>query len=337
MKRLRTIIGLIAFCGMAAFFTGCGGDNNDSTPAPGVAPSSLNGRTYTLNDASTGAIITFSQDANTYSITKDGSTENGTFTAQKNGNTWVVQTTDATQSTTSTLELTFSSDGVGSYVYRRPTGNPVQGAFNASSGSTTTGTTTTGTTTTGTTTTGTTTTGTTTTGTTTTGTTTTGTTTTGTTTTGTTTDGTTTTGTTTTGTTTTGTTTDGTTTTGTTTTGTTTTGPGTVNAPSTAPAQIRVHLTQGVLGGDYTINLMNGGTSGSFNITDGSVGSGNYTYTPNGTSAHLRLDYTGDYQGDYDDMTLYFMAAPGSSTPSSLSGTQFAAPNTGPMAGTFTY
>src|SRR5689334_10230802 len=112
MNRLRNIVGLIALCGMAAFFTGCGGGDDDPAPST-VAPGSLNGRSYTLQDASSGAIITFDPNANTYSITKDGVTETGTFNPVHNGNTWVVDTTDSTGTIASHLELTFSGNNVG--------------------------------------------------------------------------------------------------------------------------------------------------------------------------------------------------------------------------------
>jgi hypothetical protein len=96
-------------------------------------------------------------------------------------------------------------------------------------------------------------------------------------------------------------------------------------------------MTQGVLGPQaYTINLL-GSSSGTFTVTDGSTGDGTFTYTHTGTTGHLRLNYGGQYQGDYDDMNLFFNGASGSTTPSNFSGTQSAGTNVGPISGTFTY
>lgn len=55
----------------------------------------------------------------------------------------------------------------------------------------------------------------------------------------------------------------------------------------------------------FTINL-SGGASGSFTITEGSVGQGVYTYTAGETSARLFLTYS-DFPGDTDDFTLTFL------------------------------
>jgi hypothetical protein len=108
----------------------------------------------------------------------------------------------------------------------------------------------------------------------------------------------------------------------------------------TAPAsmtRLRIRNTQSVLGpSSYTVNLV-GTASGTFTVTDGSTGSGNFTYTHTGTTGHLRLDYTGDFTGDFDDMDLFFQGGPGSTTASRHSGTQRVGINTGTIAGTFTY
>jgi len=86
----------------------------------------------------------------------------------------------------------------------------------------------------------------------------------------------------------------------------------------------------------YTINLT-GTSSGTFTITDGSTGQGSFVYTHSGTTGHLRLNYSGEFQGDFDDMDLFFQGAPGSTTASRHSGTQQVGNQSGTIAGTFTY
>jgi hypothetical protein len=87
----------------------------------------------------------------------------------------------------------------------------------------------------------------------------------------------------------------------------------------------------------YTV-VLSGGTSGTFQITNsGSTGSGTYTYTVNGNdTAHLRLDYTGDFAGDFDDMNLIFTSAPGGA-PSQFTGSQRVGGQDYTFVGTFTY
>jgi len=127
----------------------------------------------------------------------------------------------------------------------------------------------------------------------------------------------------------------------TTTTTTTGPGPGTVPAPTTAPAQINVvtgNADSGVgAGATYTV-VLNGSASGTFQITNsGSNGSGTFTYAPSGNQARLVLTYGGAYQGDFDDMTLIFTQPQGSAQPNQFTGNQ-QVNNVGyPFRGTFTY
>src|SRR5689334_17784407 len=100
MNRLRNIVGLIAVCATAAFFTGCGeddspsGDNNN--PAPN-APASLNGRTYQLTDTAGNSTIVFDPAAMNYTLTPsdNSGTESGTFTATQNGDGYNVSLVNA--------------------------------------------------------------------------------------------------------------------------------------------------------------------------------------------------------------------------------------------------
>jgi hypothetical protein len=96
---------------------------------------------------------------------------------------------------------------------------------------------------------------------------------------------------------------------------------------------VHVSNSASILGASsYDINLT-GGASGTFTISNGSVGQGTYIYQPTGNQARLRLDYTGDFAGDFDDMTLFF----NSSSSGTHSGTQKVGDQTGPITGSFTY
>src|SRR5258706_79047 len=121
MNRLRNIVGLITVCAMAAFFTGCGDDNNNNnTTTAANSPDSLNGKSYTLTDAGAGGTLAFDAAANNYTLTQGGTTENGTFTANRSGDIWNVTIVDASGTTTSQLALTFSASGAGTYTLQRP-------------------------------------------------------------------------------------------------------------------------------------------------------------------------------------------------------------------------
>jgi hypothetical protein len=340
MNRLRNIVGMIAVCATVAFFTGCGEHDTTSGGGTSNAPNSINGKTYQLTDAQGTSTLSFDAAANNYTLTPSGggAAETGTFQANQSGDIWNVTTTDSTGTTTSQLTLTFNGAGVGTYTFQRPGQALASGNF-AESASTTTGTTTSTGTNTGTTTNTGTNTGTTTNTGTNTGTTTdTGTTTSTGTNTGTTTD----TGTTTSTGTNTGTTTNTGTNTGTTTsTGTTTgtTSGGTVTPPANLSAiNVVTGAGSGVgQGATYTVNL-SGGPSGTFTISNGSTGSGTYTYTVDNTNntAHLVLNYGGDFQGDFDDMTLIFTTPPGGGV-NNYTGNQRVGGNPYPFNGTFTY
>jgi len=300
MNRTGNFISLIAVCAIAAFFTGCGeGDTTTSTggggnnTGAGNSPGTLSGQTYTLAN-STGnnnnTVIAFGQNG-TYTVTQGATTEQGTFTATRDGNLWNVTTVNNGGTMTSTLSLSFTGAGAGSYTFQQPAKPLATGSFSSGSnpGSTTTepGTTTTepGTTTTEPPTT--------------------------------------------------------TTTTGPPTTTTTTgPGPGTRPAPLTAPGSINVVTGAGTGVGEnatYTI-VLSGGNSGTFQITNsGSSGSGTYTYTPNGNDANLRLTYGGQFNGDFDNMTLLFTQPAGSAQPNNFTGNQRVQNVDYPFNGTFTY
>jgi len=321
MKRLRNIISLVAVCATAAFFTGCGegdeanggGNNNASN-----APQQLNGKTYALTDAGPGGTISFDPAAMNYTLTQGGVTENGTFTATRSGDVWNATLVNAAGDTTSQLTMTFSGNGVGTYTYDHP-GQPLAtGSFTLtqSSGTSTSTGTDTGTTTNSGTNTGTTTN------------------------TGTDTGTTTNTGTDTGTTTNTGTDTGTTTNSGTNTGTSTSTGPGTGTVPAPATLQsITVTTAQSGIGPNsvYTVTF-SGGQSGSFTArnTDNNVtGTGSYNYTPNGTQAHLHMNYN-EFAGDFDDMTLIFTTQAGGGV-NQFTGTQRVGGSDYTFTGTFTY
>jgi hypothetical protein len=86
----------------------------------------------------------------------------------------------------------------------------------------------------------------------------------------------------------------------------------------------------------YTVNL-NGGTSGTFAATMSTgdfAGAGTFTYSPGGTSAHLRLSYGGEIAGDVDDVTLEFKQSP---VFNRFTGFQIVSGGSYPFSGTFTY
>ena len=116
---------------------------------------------------------------------------------------------------------------------------------------------------------------------------------------------------------------------------TTNTGPAT---PTAAPARLSQIVLNGNPGnpagsGQTVINI----SGATFTYAAGGY-NGGVLYTPSGTSARLRLTYSGSATGDVDDYTLQFMAPSGSSTPSTFSGTQKVGANpAAPASGTFTY
>jgi hypothetical protein len=267
MNRLRNIVGLIAVCATAAFFTAC--DEKDTTSNNGTtsnAPDALASKTYNLTDAAGTSVLAFDAN-NNYTLTPSGggTAEAGTFTANRSGDVWAVTTTDATGTNSNQLTLTFGAPGSGTYTLERPGQPVVNGSFaEAGTGSTTT---------------------------------------------------------------------DG----GSTTT--TTTG---VTAPAAAPASINVvtgNADSGVgAGATYTV-VTQGGTSGTFQITNsGSNGTGTYTYTKTSASeADLVLTYSGNFQGDIDRMHLIFTKEAGSNQPNQYTGTQRVTNVEYPFSGTFTY
>jgi hypothetical protein len=116
--------------------------------------------------------------------------------------------------------------------------------------------------------------------------------------------------------------------------------PGLFPAPATITTlHIQSSATSGIGAQAFTVNL-SGGTTGTFSITSDigeNFGSGSYTYTPLSTSAHLLMNYSTQFQGDYDDIILTFKGNAGSSAPSTFSGTQRVSNTVYQYSGTFTY
>jgi hypothetical protein len=138
MNRLRNIVGLIAVCATAAFFTGCGDDDdNNGNNNNSNVPASFAGRSYNLTDAAGTSTIAFDQNGTAYALTSSaGATETGSFTQTKSGETANFILTNAAGDRTSTLDMTFTGDGAGTYVFTPPGEAPVSGSFAAAGGGT---------------------------------------------------------------------------------------------------------------------------------------------------------------------------------------------------------
>jgi hypothetical protein len=265
MNRLRNIVGLIAVCATSAFFTGCGDDDHadNGTPPPN-APASLAGRTYNLADAGGNTVVAFDPNGTAYTLTPSGggAAETGSFTANQSGDVDTVSLVGNGAATNSTLTLTFTAPGTGTYTFDRPGEALVSGNFSEQGAPT-----------------------------------------------------------------------DGTTNGGTTNGGT----DGSVQAPATLQT-ITIKPVNGIQGGSTVNVTLNNGTFTASGTEGQDLGSGTYSYTPSGTTAHLRLDYGGNAAGDYDDYNLVFTQQQGSGQPNNFTGTQkVGGDNPAAINGTFTY
>src|SRR5688500_9282217 len=97
MKKLRTLVSLLAVMSMAAFITGCGDDDDDDNGGGGAptqfAPTTQQAfvaNTYTVNHADGTASSLRFENGNYILSTPEQPDETGTFTATRNGNTWTV-------------------------------------------------------------------------------------------------------------------------------------------------------------------------------------------------------------------------------------------------------
>ena len=121
----------------------------------------------------------------------------------------------------------------------------------------------------------------------------------------------------------------------------TTTDPTTTDGTVQAPANlgtITISPTSGIAQ-NTTFNVtLNGGQFTAVGTEGQDLGSGSYTYTPNGTTANLHLLYGGNNAGDFDDYNLVFTQQQGSGQPNNFTGSQkvgASAPEA--IAGTFKY
>ena len=140
MNRLRNIVGLIAVCATAAFFTGCGEDDHADNGGGNTpnAPASLAGRTYNLADAGGTSVVAFDPNGTAYTLTPSGggAAETGSFTANQSGDVDTVQLVGNGATTNSTLTLTFTAPGSGTYTFDRPGEALVSGNFSEQAGTT---------------------------------------------------------------------------------------------------------------------------------------------------------------------------------------------------------
>lgn len=108
-----------------------------------------------------------------------------------------------------------------------------------------------------------------------------------------------------------------------------------VPRPPAQPVEFSFSLTQSPLGAAYYAVRLNYATH-LFTAMDGAVGYGTFTFTIiSPTEARLRLDYGGEFAGDFDDYTLSYPGNP--SGANQLNGVIFANPVTGPATGTYRY
>lgn len=131
MNRLRNIVGLMAVCATAAFFTGCGEKDQASGGNNPNAPASLAGRTYNLADAGGNTVVAFDANGTAYTLTPSGggAAETGSFTANQSGDVDTVSLVGNGATTNSTLTLTFTAPGTGTYTFDRPGEALVSGNF----------------------------------------------------------------------------------------------------------------------------------------------------------------------------------------------------------------
>ena len=138
MNKLRDYVGIFAICATSLIFTGCGDDDNDAPGNQGpvtVAPESLAGRTYTLTDSAGASTLAFDANGTAYTLTPTGAAaDTGTWTGQRAGDVWTVNTVSGSSTNTSTLTLNFSSDTAGNFELRQGDAAPVTGTFAQSSG-----------------------------------------------------------------------------------------------------------------------------------------------------------------------------------------------------------
>jgi hypothetical protein len=88
---------------------------------------------------------------------------------------------------------------------------------------------------------------------------------------------------------------------------------------------------------DFTFELT-GTTNGTFVVTGAFEGQGTFQYSRTTSGTTLRLDYTNEFTGDYDALTLNFIEGAGLNTKANtFSGTMSAGGNVGPVTGTFSY
>ncbi len=114
-------------------------------------------------------------------------------------------------------------------------------------------------------------------------------------------------------------------------------GPGSVQAPANL-STITISPTSGIAQ-NTTFNVtLNGGQFTAVGTEGQDLGSGSYTYTPNGTTANLHLLYGGNNAGDFDDYNLVFTQQQGSGNANNFTGSQkVGASQPEAIAGTFKY
>src|SRR3954466_10469976 len=103
--------------GLAGLFTGCGG--GDSKNSGSVAPSALEGRSYDFSPNTGGQTAVSFTSSTAYTFQhEDGAVEQGTYDAQRDGNTWSAKLINLSGGQQLYI-MTFGSENGGTFVLKR--------------------------------------------------------------------------------------------------------------------------------------------------------------------------------------------------------------------------
>lgn len=128
--RLTRVVASAAMA-VAFFFTGCGGGDNNTSDI--VAPGTLAGHSYNLQQTGDGATAVSFNSASDYTFQHtNGNIESGTYTATQNGNTWTA-TLFTDGGGQQIYGLAFASSSGGSYTRHLEGEADVSGTFTARS------------------------------------------------------------------------------------------------------------------------------------------------------------------------------------------------------------
>jgi hypothetical protein len=151
MKKLRTLVSVLAMMSMAAVLTGCGDDddsddddNNDNPPVTRFAPANVadltaSAKTYTVNVAGQEQMTLRFPSSTTYELTQGGVTETGSISEPifTEPNTWNMNLTPAAGqdgSQPGSLALTWTGTDAGTWIFTPEGGQAETGTFTVGGG-----------------------------------------------------------------------------------------------------------------------------------------------------------------------------------------------------------